>query len=590
MAIESNERGAHSIRFRLVEINDGVSAPYAALSHCWGHSRSCLTTKATFQERIKKIEWDIIPKTFRDAIQIVLLLNIQYIWIDSLCIVQDDLDDWNTESANMADIYQGALITLSATTSRGDTYGCYESTPHSVDNVEIKLPESLGITDIAVRKPILHWDQITAEALSHHSPLMNRGWAYQERLLSRRILHFTQDELVWECRSSVTCECGGLSQHSSPGGAFHRTIRAGEAEVLASTANSIQLMQIRDLRQAQEYRTAQSWKWAAQLRLEEGHAGGPHPPWVFEYASISLSTNDFSEQELALDLSKARECADYVFDSHRVIEAYSALRLTKRYDRLPALSGVCSLIQHIRGPYIAGLWGNSLCFDLLWRVEKLGDSSLDDDDEDHDNSVYYGPSWSWLSVSRAVLYWKDIVNFFDPAQLLGFADYKEDIPQYQPFTRTTCFARNFKDDCVHLELAGSNPFGNLKAASLKGRASMAAAILYYVYDTFEHGGTGDLDLTKYKLSVPTGCEESSEVAFHADYMLGAQGPQNLPNNCVLFLLLVHPQVALVVQEVNPDPERSMYRRIGIARFSEDTLNYYGIDWMKGSDVRSFTLL
>ena len=119
---------------------------------------------------------------------------------------------------------------------------------------------------------------------------------------------------------------------------------------------------------------------------------------------------------------------------------------------------------------------------------------------------------------------------------------------------------------------------------------MAAAILYYVYDTFEHGGTGDLDLTKYKLSVPTGCEESSEVAFHADYMLGAQGPRNLPNNSVLFLLLVHPQVALVVQEVDPDPERATYRRIGIARFSEDTLNYYRIDWMKGSDVRSFTLL
>jgi hypothetical protein len=87
---------------RLLE-DENFCDRYFALSHCWGNAQSCITTLDDLEERKEGIDWDELPKTFQDAIQYTLMLGVEYIWIDSLCILQDDEEDWEIESSKMAD-------------------------------------------------------------------------------------------------------------------------------------------------------------------------------------------------------------------------------------------------------------------------------------------------------------------------------------------------------------------------------------------------------------------------------------------------------------------------------------------------------
>ena len=115
---------------RLVE-TDGRTERYVCLSHCWGDSKpECVTTAVTLGRNANNVEWRLLPATFRDAIDSTRRLGLRFIWIDSICIIQDNLDDWREQSALMADIYGGAYVTLCATASRNDDGGCYlPSTP-----------------------------------------------------------------------------------------------------------------------------------------------------------------------------------------------------------------------------------------------------------------------------------------------------------------------------------------------------------------------------------------------------------------------------------------------------------------------------
>ncbi|KAH6707574.1 heterokaryon incompatibility protein-domain-containing protein [Leptodontidium sp. MPI-SDFR-AT-0119] len=88
--------------------------PYAALSHCWGKKPLLRTTTSTLASRMECMELSTLPRTFQDAILIARNLRLRYLWIDSLCIVQDDTQDWMTESAKMMDYYLKAHITISA--------------------------------------------------------------------------------------------------------------------------------------------------------------------------------------------------------------------------------------------------------------------------------------------------------------------------------------------------------------------------------------------------------------------------------------------------------------------------------------------
>ncbi|KAK0705829.1 heterokaryon incompatibility protein-domain-containing protein, partial [Apiosordaria backusii] len=112
---------------RLVETLTGTieSSQYIALSYCWGLSQTLTTTKATYSDRLKAIPWGDIPKTIQEAIEFTQHLGVPYIWIDAVCIIQDDNADWEREAATMQNVYENALFTLSATSSPDTVTGCF---------------------------------------------------------------------------------------------------------------------------------------------------------------------------------------------------------------------------------------------------------------------------------------------------------------------------------------------------------------------------------------------------------------------------------------------------------------------------------
>ncbi|KAK7972559.1 hypothetical protein PG988_006693 [Apiospora saccharicola] len=183
----------------------GQSGTYACLSHCWGGEMVLATTQQTIQRNEAGIPLADLPKTFLDAIQIVKKLGIRYIWIDSLCILQDDADDWARESARMHDVYSNAYLTIAANRAKNPSKGCFH-VRQPRPSCEIDLPghasnvhvEQLFITDE------LDWDH--GQFLTE--PLSKRGWALQERVLSQRILHYNSRQIYYECNHGIVGEDG----------------------------------------------------------------------------------------------------------------------------------------------------------------------------------------------------------------------------------------------------------------------------------------------------------------------------------------------------------------------------------------------
>lgn len=171
------------------------------------------TTRDTLGMWKKSIPWSAIPKTFSDAIFITRRIGVRYLWIDSLCIIQDDERDWMVESAKMCDIYQGAFLTISALQPESSSDGILLPRP-PVLILQRGAGDSRGIAH--ARETISHDWFIRQTANSvffsdrrrNDYPILSRAWCFQERLLSTRIAHFAGPEVVWECRSSAACECG----------------------------------------------------------------------------------------------------------------------------------------------------------------------------------------------------------------------------------------------------------------------------------------------------------------------------------------------------------------------------------------------
>lgn len=183
---------------------------YACLSHCWGYPPTAIlrTTPSSLVSYQQSISYGKMPRTFRDAVSMTRKLGIAFLWIDSLCIVQDEVDktDWHEQSANMANIYRNAWITLAATAANDADGGCY--TRMDVPRLHLaSLPLAVvrygdgRERELFARRKLGH--------VARSLPLLQRGWVCQERLLSPRILHFVGEELVWECNAGVHCECGG---------------------------------------------------------------------------------------------------------------------------------------------------------------------------------------------------------------------------------------------------------------------------------------------------------------------------------------------------------------------------------------------
>jgi hypothetical protein len=176
----------------LVEPVDKVE--YLALSHCWGQSNAFITTPATMDQMKKGfLLTSNIPKTFRDAIIVTRKLGIRYLWIDSLCIIQGDVADWEREASRMADVYRGAYLTIGAINASDDREGFL--TQRKPPAWELKVFTSVGkSTHVYLRA---QGDEFTTPSAA---PLDTRGWTLQEQYLSRRMLRFSDYQTTWRCQ------------------------------------------------------------------------------------------------------------------------------------------------------------------------------------------------------------------------------------------------------------------------------------------------------------------------------------------------------------------------------------------------------
>jgi hypothetical protein len=179
---------------------------YTCLSHCWGSGTQAhdvlRTTRATLATYKDGILLDHLPRTFREALQFTRALHVPYIWIDSLCIVQDDKLDWEKEAAMMADIYMNCHVTLAASVSRNSEEGLFARLGFGSIKVGSVHRSSGRTLPLYMRLLPDHFPLDTCY------PLAQRAWVMQETILSPRTLYFIGTEVVYECQESLQCECG----------------------------------------------------------------------------------------------------------------------------------------------------------------------------------------------------------------------------------------------------------------------------------------------------------------------------------------------------------------------------------------------
>ncbi|KAM5351198.1 hypothetical protein ACJ41O_003921 [Fusarium nematophilum] len=341
----------HGADPQLVETR-GTRAKYIALSHRWGGCVSLQLKNDTFDHFKRGIPFSKFPKTFQDAIIICRALDVDYIWIDSICIIQDSKQDWDIQGSKMDQIYANCLLTIAADgAENGDAGFIRTSERQSLNNKTRKIvcrgPRG-QLDDVFIRpmrdfgslggfgRHYGSWErgdlQASQRLTEQGSYLLRRGWVLQETFLPRRVLHFLPDEFSWKCATISRCECK-VSPH---GKVVHEPL-------------DLELPREIDMEQLKEY-----WR--------------------------------------------------------EVVEQYTRRQLTFSSDRLVALAGLASR-AHSTCPdvsYYAGLWSDALPSTLLWVVDRPVKPEGQSDYPCERIQPSIAPTWSWASVTGYInfLFWR----------------------------------------------------------------------------------------------------------------------------------------------------------------------------------------
>ncbi|KAE9374187.1 HET-domain-containing protein, partial [Stipitochalara longipes BDJ] len=291
----------------------GEKGAYITLSYVWGGpARIPKTTTSNINEQKNGILVSSLPQTFQDVITITRKLNVAYVWIDALCIVQDDEEGWNGEVSQMARIYQFSLLTVAATGAEDASRGCFldrAPTPIEIGPI-ISLPYRTREGVVSGRFMVVEQHMKFAEEYDRFvekSPLLKRGWIFQERVLSRRMVHYTRGKMYLECRTHRyrdECQEG-----------------VGKDET-------------------------QLGFWGPEIKGKMFPKKDPNP---FEATLLGRW--------------------------YMAIKIYSQLRLTKTSDKLAAVAGVAREFQvdgsALHTPlYVSGLWSHDLLYGLSWYLSK----------------------------------------------------------------------------------------------------------------------------------------------------------------------------------------------------------------------------
>lgn len=194
-------KGAQGVR-----LCDGLFADplseYVTLSYCYGTAKPTRLHRKTLPALRQGVAASNLPKTIADAAFVTNELGFKYLWVDALCLMQDDPEEMLAESSQMDKVYSGASLNLAATASKDSQGGLfYSRNVSALQPCIIDLPggDMLPGTYYCLRSTI--WQDLV-----DRSPLAKRAWILQERALAKRTLHFGRNELLWECQEACCTE------------------------------------------------------------------------------------------------------------------------------------------------------------------------------------------------------------------------------------------------------------------------------------------------------------------------------------------------------------------------------------------------
>jgi hypothetical protein len=321
--------------------------PYVALSYVWG------PPTCTPAHQILGEEYQTFPRTIEDALLVARRLRIRYLWVDRYCIDQKNNDEKHTMISNMDKIYASAELTIVAAAGLGPHHGLPGvSTTPRLDLLIDRLSNGSLLSVPMAEKELSesYWN--------------TRGWTYQEMLLSRRRLVFTDSQMIFQCCTEEFRDILRLESPYGPTPCLYKGIST-------------------DLD-----------------RLYLGCAQKVTPPSDYAFALHEVN-----------DIFPTRGIGRFAHDIYERIGEYTLRNLSKPEDILNAIEGVFGAFRrsikgsesHFWGIPVIGLqsqsdihqWTSSLVTGLAWYVSDPADRRLGQ-----------WPSWSWTTVQgRAIEHW-----------------------------------------------------------------------------------------------------------------------------------------------------------------------------------------
>lgn len=321
---------------------------YVALSHCWGDANRLKLQKSNMVDLLKHISITELPTTYREGISITLALGFSYIWIDSLCIIQDDEQDWAKEAAMMKDVFEHCSINLSATAAPDSSQSNFtHRDPTSIPLLEIDtLNQKWEGPGQSKHWLARSWIDLRREEISS-SALHSRAWVFQEANLARRRIDLARSQMWWHCQQHWACETHPLGVWSVMG-----------------------------------------WEWFG-VDDEEYYSMCDRRC----HYNASLGTSMSSLSGPASSQTSQSDWSGFIY-------RYSNCEITKTKDRLIAFSGIAQRYAQDQGlnlnDYLAGIWRQDLPDNLLFKACHNKLSGIYRSDE------YRAPSWSWISLEGPI--------------------------------------------------------------------------------------------------------------------------------------------------------------------------------------------
>ncbi|KAH8179914.1 heterokaryon incompatibility protein (HET) domain-containing protein [Sarocladium implicatum] len=340
-----------------------VTTSYLTLSHCWGEAQFLKLQESNLREFKEDIPWNALPQTFQDAIQVARHLGLKYLWIDSLCILQDSAQDWITESKMMGNVYKNAVCNIAASDATNSRQGCLY--PRNRRTVTPEPLPGLGAEDSKVRYLIN-----TTGIVDRFDRLYSRAWVLQEALLARRTLDCARDQLFWRCDGLVASE-----ELPRGAGFFHSHRMYHPSRDIMGTHGNVSSLRAM---------STEMQKWQAdnmKVFQTADHLGQSEEFLRAHYGSTSPSGYWAS-----------------------IVEIYSRMSITRDTDRPIALSGIIDTFRPILGAYWAGMWQHLLPGHLVWSIRRFSDIHSRARSRCYRPSTKRAPSWSWLSLEGPIYY------------------------------------------------------------------------------------------------------------------------------------------------------------------------------------------